>query len=105
MTVLQAGVEISEGTWGLEVIEVTAGSAAAEAGIQEGDYLLSANGEPLRSSRDLLRVRRHCYVGCLLYTSILILARDKTSFHPIFQKIAAGPANWLALRLFAKAIM
>lgn len=63
VTVLQAGVEISEGTWGLEVIEVTAGSAAAEAGIQEGDYLLSANGEPLRSSRDLLRVRRHCYVG------------------------------------------
>ena len=63
VTVLQAGVEISEGTWGLEVIEETAGSAAAEAGIQEGDYLLSANGEPLRSSRDLLRVRRHCYVG------------------------------------------
>ena len=63
VTVLQAGVESSEGTWGLVVIEVTAGAAAGEAGIQEGDYLLSANGEPLRSSRDLLRVRRHCYVG------------------------------------------
>ena len=63
VTVLREGVELSGGVWGIQVIEVTPGSAAARAGIQVGDYLLFAGGEELRSSRDLLRVRRHCYVG------------------------------------------
>ena len=63
VTVYQEGVQLGTDLWGLEVIDVTRGSAAAGAGIQVGDYILSAGGEELRTSRDLLRVRRHCYVG------------------------------------------
>ena len=63
VTVWRDGVELADGLWGLEVIEVSRGSAADRAGIQVGDFILSAGGEELRTSRDLLRVRRHCYVG------------------------------------------
>ena len=63
VTVYQEGVQLGTNLWGLEVIDVTRGSAAARAGIQVGDYILSAGGAELRTSRDLLRVRRHCYVG------------------------------------------
>ena len=63
VTVLREGEEVEPGVWGIQAIEVTPGSAAGRAGIREGDYLLSAGGEELTSSRDLLRVRRHSYVG------------------------------------------
>ena len=63
VTVLREGEELPGGAWGLQVLEVTPGSAADRAGIQTGDYLLSAGGEELRTSRDLLRVRRHSYLG------------------------------------------
>lgn len=63
VTVWQEGVQLTEDLWGLEVQEVTPGSAADRAGILPGDYILSANGQELRRSRDLLRVRRHTYVG------------------------------------------
>ena len=63
VTVYQEGVQLGTDLWGLEVIDVTRGSAAARAGIQVGDYILSAGWAELRTSRDLLRVRRHCYVG------------------------------------------
>lgn len=63
VTVLREGVEVEPGLWGLEVLEVSRDSAAARAGVREGDYLLTAAGEELRGSRDLMRVRRHSYVG------------------------------------------
>ena len=63
VTVYQEGVQLGTDLWGLEVIDGTRGSAAAGAGIQVGDYILSAGGEELRTSRDLLRVRRHSYLG------------------------------------------
>ena len=63
VTVLKEGEELPGGARGLQVLEVTPGSAADRAGIQPGDYLLSAGGEELRTSRDLLRVRRHSYLG------------------------------------------
>ena len=63
VTVYQEGIQLGTDLWGLEVIDVTRDSAADQAGIQVGDYILSAGGEELRTSRDLLRVRRHCYVG------------------------------------------
>ena len=63
VTVYQEGIQLGTDLWGLEVIDVTRDSAADQAGIQVGDYILSAGGEELRTSRDLLRVRRHAYVG------------------------------------------
>ncbi len=56
-------VELSPGVWGLEVVEVIPNGAAAEAGVQVGDYILAADGEETWSSRDLMRVRRRHYVG------------------------------------------
>ena len=63
ISVYQDGVILPDGTVGLEVQSVAADSAADRAGIREGDVVLSACGEPLADSRDLLRVRRHHYAG------------------------------------------
>ena len=63
VTVLQTGTRLEDGVWGLEVLEVTPDSAADRAGIQAGDFILSANGREVTTSQELLRVRRQLYVG------------------------------------------
>ena len=63
VSVAQIGEQLEEDLWGLEVVEVTAGSPAEKAGIQVGDYVTAANGEALYGSRDLLRIRRQYHVG------------------------------------------
>ena len=65
VTVDRYGTEVAEGTgiWGIRVQTVTAGSAAEAAGIRAGDYILSAGGETVNSSQDLLRARRRRHVG------------------------------------------
>ena len=63
MTVNQLGTWLEEDLRGIQVIDVTAGSAADLAGIRTGDFILSAAGTPVNSSQDLLRVRRGLYVG------------------------------------------
>jgi serine protease Do len=45
------------------VEEVTPGSSGDEAGIRTGDFLLTADGETLSTSQDLLRIRRQHYLG------------------------------------------
>ena len=54
-------------------MEITPDKAADRAGVQVGDYVVSAGGEELLTSNDLLRVRRQYYVGDELP---LILWRD-----------------------------
>ena len=63
VVVLREGVPVEDGRWGLVVQEVDPGSAADIAGVQTGDYILSAGGEDLRTSQDLMRVRRRTYAG------------------------------------------
>lgn len=63
VTVYQIGVQLEEDLWGLEVKVVTPGTAADKAGIQVGDYVISAGGEALYTSQDLLRVRRQYHLG------------------------------------------
>lgn len=63
VTVNQLGTWLEEDLRGIQVIDVTAGSAADLAGIRTGDFILSAAGTPVNSSQDLLRVRRGLYVG------------------------------------------
>ena len=63
VSVLRTATQVEEGVWGLEVVEVTVGSAADRAGILAGDFILAAGGEELTTSQDLLRVRRQFYVG------------------------------------------
>ena len=62
VTVNQLGTWLEEDLRGIQVIDVTAGSAADLAGIRTGDFILSAAGTPVNSSQDLLRVRRGLYV-------------------------------------------
>ena len=73
VVVLREGVQLENGIWGLVVQEVDPDSAAEAAGVQAGDYILSAGGEDLRTSQDLMRVRRRTYAGDQLP---LILWRD-----------------------------
>lgn len=42
VTVLQTGTRLEDDIWGLQVLEVTPGSAADLAGIREGDFVLAA---------------------------------------------------------------
>ena len=63
VAVLREGVQLENGSWGLVVQEVDPDSAAEVAGVQAGDYILSAGGEDLQTSQDLMRVRRRTYVG------------------------------------------
>ena len=63
LSVRQVFTALPDGEAGLEVVELTPDSAADRAGIQVGDYALQAGGEDLRTSQDLLRVRRRCHLG------------------------------------------
>ena len=57
------GVQLEGDVWGVEVVKVNDGSAAQAAGIQVGDFIVSADGEEVASSQDLLRIRRRFRVG------------------------------------------
>lgn len=63
VTVNVVADDLSNGKKGVEVFSVTPGSAAEVAGIQEGDYLLTADGTTLKASNDLLHVRHRFNVG------------------------------------------
>ena len=56
-------VTLDSGETALRVVEVTPGSPGNEAGIQKEDLLLTADGETLTKSTDLLRVRRRHEAG------------------------------------------
>jgi len=63
ISVLQQATQLSEELWGLRVEEVIAGGAGDLAGVQVGDYVLTADGQEVHTSQDLLRVRQRFYVG------------------------------------------
>lgn len=63
VAVMSLAEEAAEGVRGLRVDSVTPGGAGALAGIRKGDFLLTADGDTLTTSQDLLRVRRRFYVG------------------------------------------
>lgn len=63
ISVSQVPTTLPDGTQGIEVYEVSKGSAAEEAGILEGDIVVSADGEATVTSKDLLRIRRRFNVG------------------------------------------
>ena len=63
ITVIQMAEQVEPDVWGIEVQSVTENSPAGKAGVQEGDYVLSAGGRDINSSRDLLRIRRQHHLG------------------------------------------
>ena len=81
-------VILDSGETALRVVEVTPGGPGEEAGIQPEDLLLTADGEALSKSTDLLRVRRRHEAGETLtltyerggrrYTAEVILRESNT---------------------------
>jgi len=67
------GVMVITDETGLLVKSVDPGTAAEAAGVQAGDYIIAAQGEPVQNTQDLFRVRRRLYVGDEL---ALTLRRD-----------------------------
>ena len=63
LSVRLEATQLSDRSQGLEVVEITPGGAADWAGVQVGDYVLSAAGHPLETSEDLLWVRRQKRLG------------------------------------------
>lgn len=57
------GIWVQTDERGLLVQSVDPGTAAEAAGVRAGDYILSAQGEEVRTNQDLFRVRRKLYVG------------------------------------------
>ena len=70
-------VTAENGESALLVMEVTPGGPGDEAGIQEGDLIVEADGEALTKSTDLLRVRRRHEAG---ETLKLLVERDGRRF-------------------------
>ena len=63
VSVTRMGVELEEGLWGIEVLDVTPGSAADVVGVQAGDFVIYAGGIATETSQDLLRARRQYRLG------------------------------------------
>ena len=63
LSVRLEATQLSDRSQGLEVVEIPPGGAADRAGVQVGDYVLSAAGHPLETSEDLLWVRRQKRMG------------------------------------------
>lgn len=61
--VISPAAALADGSRGLLVDSVNPGGAAEKAGVQAGDYILTAEGEPMLTTQDLFRVRRRLYVG------------------------------------------
>lgn len=61
----------------VQVVEVSGGSGAADAGIQAGDVILAADGQPISVTSDLLTVRRSHVIGDTVTLTIL---RDGQQF-------------------------
>ena len=72
-----ASVTLDSGETALTVMEVTPGGPGDEAGIQVDDRIVTADGEALASSADLLRIRRRHEAGDTL---TLVIERDGRRF-------------------------
>lgn len=77
ITVLKLPTTLAGGETALEVQEVTAGGPGEEAGVRAGDYIVTADGEALTSSSDLIRIRRRHAAGEIL---TLLIERDGERF-------------------------
>lgn len=63
VSVSKVGTQLEGELWGVEVLEVTTGSASAAADVRVGDFIIAAAGRDVMVSEDLLRARRQFHVG------------------------------------------
>lgn len=73
---------LNEDLWGLEIVDVTKGSAADLAGVRVGDFLLKIDDSETLTSQTVLRTRRKHHLGD---TMILTLWRNGETFEAILQ--------------------
>ena len=57
------GTLLPDGTVGARIDSVSEGAAGDRAGLQADDVIVSAGGEDVRGSSDVLRVRKNYQVG------------------------------------------
>ncbi len=69
ITVVTTGGE--NGETRLEVYSVEPGFGAVDAGVQEGDIILAADGQPITQTSDLLKVRRSHVIGDTIVLTVL----------------------------------
>lgn len=72
------GTEVRSGLLGIRVLSVTEGSPADQAGVRQGDYIVGADGQPITSSRELLRVRGRHYAGDTMTLTLWRQGRELT---------------------------
>lgn len=63
ISVEKLGTTLEDGTIGAKIVAVEPKSAAAKAGVWNGDVLVSVDGEAIHSSDDVLRIRHRYHVG------------------------------------------
>ena len=63
LSVFSPAEQVAEGVFGLLVESVVPGGSADLAGVRAGDSVLTADGQSLTTSQDLLRIRRQHYLG------------------------------------------
>ena len=55
----------------MAAVEVAAGSAAEEAGVETGDIILAVNGQEITTTAELMAIRRQHTIGDTLTLTIL----------------------------------
>ena len=63
LSVRTTGTDLGGGLFGIEVLDVTEGSSADRAGVLKGDFILTAGGSAIDTSRALLRERSRFHLG------------------------------------------
>lgn len=77
-------VQDDQGGTRLEVYSVEPGFGAEEAGVQEGDIILSADGQPIAQTADLLAVRRTHVIGDVMELTLLRNGETFTVSVPLY---------------------
>jgi len=77
-------VQDDQGGTRLEVYSVEPGFGAEEAGVQEGDIILSADGQPIAQTTDLLAVRRTHVIGDVMELTLLRNGETFTVSVPLY---------------------
>ena len=77
-------VQDDQGGTRLEVYSVEPGFGAEEAGVQEGDIILSADGQPIAQTTDLLAVRRTHVIGDMMELTLLRNGETLTVSVPLY---------------------
>ena len=86
------GVAVANGDAGVMIVGVRAGSAAARAGLREGDRIRRCNGEPVANARELERRVLDSRPGSILELEIGRGAESRSVVLPVEEILTAVQA-------------